>query len=447
MDFPIDITGIVIETKRLLLKAWEEAYLEDFFEYASVEGVGVMAGWPAHQTIEDSRSILNMFIEKKQVFAIFHKDQQKVIGSLGLHHSWANEDDTYCDLKAVEIGYVLSKDYWGQGLMPEAVQAVIQYYFQNTDLDAFTCGHFSINDKSKRVIEKCGFQFVSRGIYHAKLLNQDFEDLRYILLRRQWASPLNRFYTNYNENERLSNQSGQVEFLTTIHYIQKYLFPQAKVMEIGAGTGRYSRAIADLGYCVDAVELFSHNIDQFKNNIKPNHNIRITQGNALDLSIFQDNSYDITLLLGPLYHLYTEADKKQALAEALRITKPGGIVFAAYCISDASIVNSGFMRQVFSVKDYIQKGKIDPVTFATTSVPEDIFELVRKEEIDQLMSTFPIERLHYVSADLFAHYMRDYINAMDYDTFQIFMRYHLSVCERSDMTGITNHSLDIFKKL
>ncbi len=96
--------------------------------------------------------------------------------------------------------------------------------------------------------------------------------------------------------------------------------------------------------------------------------------------------------------------------------------------------------------DYIARGKINPVTFDTVSVPEDIFELVRKEDIDRLMSKFSVERLHYVSTDLFTNYMRDAVNAMDDESFDLYLRYHFSICERQDMIGITHHSLDIFKK-
>ena len=112
------------------------------------------------------------------------------------------------------------------------------------------------------------------------------------------------YYNNYDEDSRLSPRHGTVEFLTTIRYIEKYIKPGSRVLEIGAGTGRYSHALARLGYTVDAVELVPHNIEVFCRHMLPAEHITITQGNALDLSAFSDNQYDITLLLGPLYHLY-----------------------------------------------------------------------------------------------------------------------------------------------
>ncbi len=447
MDIDIDISGIIIETGRLILRAFTESDLQDLYSYASVPGVGEMAGWPHHESMETSERILRSFIEKKEVFAVYRKTDRKVIGSLGLHRSWANEDEAYRDLKIKEIGYVLSKDYWGQGLMPEAVNAVIDHGFDTLGLDAFTCCHFSENFRSRRVIEKCGFRFVKQSEYYAEQLQRSFEDMKYIMFKEQRkADPLAGYYNTHDENGRLESKHGQVEFLTTMRYIERYLAPGAKVLEIGAGTGRYSRAIAGKGYSVDAVELMAHNIDVFKRNLTREQKISITQGNALDMSAFYDNTYDLTLLLGPMYHLYTDEDKRQALSEAMRVTKPGGVVFVAYCISDGSIIRSGFQKKAFDIAGYIKRGKIHPETFDTFSVPDDIFELVRKEDIDRLMRDFDVRRLHYVSTDLFTNYMSDAVDAMNDEEFALYLRYHFAVCERSDMVGLTHHSLDIFRK-
>lgn len=294
------------------------------------------------------------------------------------------------------------------------------------------------NEASRRTILSCGGKF--ERVTHNEADNADLE--------RYWITldPLAVYYNQYDENGRLELNHGKVEFMTTMRFIERYLTPGAAVIEIGAGTGRYSRAISDMGYTVEAVELFPHNIGIFKENLKRGQKINISQGNALDLSAFTDNIFDITLLLGPLYHLYTEDDKRRALSEALRVTKPGGVVFAAYCISDASLVWSGFQRKVFDIADYIERGKIDSVTFDTVSVPEDLFELVRKEDIDRLMGGFAVERLHYVSTDLFTNYMRGTVDAMSDDEFELYLRYHFAVCERPDMAGITHHSLDVFRK-
>ncbi|EQG44002.1 bifunctional 3-demethylubiquinone-9 3-methyltransferase/ 2-octaprenyl-6-hydroxy phenol methylase [Clostridioides difficile] len=218
------------------------------------------------------------------------------------------------------------------------------------------------------------------------------------------------------------------------------------MLEIGAATGRYSHTLARQGYDVDAVELVEHNIEVFHKNTQSNENISITQGNAMDLSVFPDNKYDITLLLGPLYHLYNKEDKQQALHEAIRVTKPGGVVFAAYVISDGCLIDEGFHRGNINVSEYIEKGLIDPQTFAAKSEPKDLFELVRKENIDDLMSAFNVTRLHYVASDGLALYMREAVDSMDDDAFALYLKYHLATCEREDLVGVTSHAIDIFRK-
>ena len=234
------------------------------------------------------------------------------------------------------------------------------------------------------------------------------------------------FYNTYDEDSRLALKHGMVEFLTTMHYIDKYIKSGDCVLEIGAATGRYSHTLARQGYDVDAVELVEHNIEVFHKNTQSNENISITQGNAMDLSVFPDNKYDITLLLGPLYHLYNKEDKQQALHEAIRVTKPGGVVFAAYVISDGCLIDEGFHRGNINVSEYIEKGLIDPQTFAAKSEPKDLFELVRKENIDDLMSAFNVTRLHYVASDGLALYMREAVDSMDDDAFALYLKYHLA---------------------
>ena len=257
---------------------------------------------------------------------------------------------------------------------------------------------------------------------------------------------LNEFYSHYDEDGRLSKKHGSVEFLTTMRYIGKYIKPGDRVLEVGAGTGRYSHALARQGYAVDAVELIGHNIDVFQNNTQPGENISITQGNALDLSAFSDNTYDITLLLGPLYHLYTKEDKRQALREAIRVTRPGGVIFTAYVISDGCLLDEGFLRGNINVAEYVKTGLLDGETFAAKSEPKDLFELVRKEDVDELMRDFPTTRLHYVASDGCALLLRDAIDAMDDDAFALYLNYHFATCERADLLGVTSHALDVFRK-
>lgn len=182
-DITIDITDVRLETERLLLRGWREEDIDDFYEYASVEGVGEMAGWKSHDSIEVTREVLRTFMTEKNVFAIVHKESGKVIGSLGIHEARPSNNPVYSGLKRKEIGYVLSKEYWGQGLMPEAVKRAIAFCFVEYELDALTVAHFSDNLQSKRVIEKCGFQFVEQSEYYAKQLDKTAIDMEYILYR------------------------------------------------------------------------------------------------------------------------------------------------------------------------------------------------------------------------------------------------------------------------
>lgn len=254
------------------------------------------------------------------------------------------------------------------------------------------------------------------------------------------------FYDHYNEDGRLAVPHGSVEFLTTMRYIEKYLRPGSRVLEIGAGTGRYSHALARRGYAVDAVELVPRQVKLFRQNTRPGETVSVALGNALDLSAFPADAYDITLLLGPLYHLYSVPDKRQALREAIRVTKPGGVVFAAYVISDGCLLDEGFHRGNVNVAQYVAEGLLDGRTFAAHSQPKDLFELVRKEEIDALMAPFPVTRLHYVAADGCALFMREAVDAMDAAAFALYLQYHFATCERSDLWGVTSHALDIFRK-
>ncbi len=159
MNADFKINGKVIETDRLVLRAFEQTDLDDFYEYASVEGVGEMAGWKHHENKDKSQEILNLFINEDKVFAICLKENNKVIGSLGIEKYGREETLTeFNGYYGREIGYVLSKSYWGNGLMPEAVNAVIDYLFRELNLDFLTCGYYNFNSQSKRIQEKCGFK-------------------------------------------------------------------------------------------------------------------------------------------------------------------------------------------------------------------------------------------------------------------------------------------------
>ena len=255
---------------------------------------------------------------------------------------------------------------------------------------------------------------------------------------------LTEFYSNYDEEGRLLSRHGSVEYLTTMRYIEKYLRPGMRVLELGAGTGRYSHAIARQGYRVDAVELVEHNIRIFSEKTQPGENITVRQGNAKDLCCFEDETFDITLLLGPMYHLFTVEEQRRALSEAVRVTKRGGVIFAAYCGNEATMIQFCFGRGMIRERRY--RDLIDPVTFKARSDPAELFQLYRREDIDALLEGMPVERLHYVGADLATNYMRPEIDAMDDELFGLYLAYHFTICERSDLVGASHHILDVLRK-
>ena len=159
MNASFKINGAIIETERLILRPFNDTDLADFYEYASVPGVGEMAGWKHHESIEESKNILDTFINEDKTFAIVLKENNKVIGSLGVEKYGIEDKLTEFDgYYGREIGYVLSKDYWGKGIVPEAVKTVIGYLFNKLSLDFLTCGYYDFNTQSKRVQEKCGFR-------------------------------------------------------------------------------------------------------------------------------------------------------------------------------------------------------------------------------------------------------------------------------------------------
>ena len=185
MNAEIDISQVTLKTPRLTLRPWRESDLSDFFEYASVDGVGQMAGWLPHKNKEESQLILDKFIAGKKTFAL-EKDG-KVIGSLGVEKYSEERLPDFAEKKCREIGYVLARPYWGQGLMPEAVKEVIRYLFEDAGLDVIFCGHFLTNTRSARVQEKCGFTHYAFSKYETRFGTVEDDEIN-ILTREDWLA-------------------------------------------------------------------------------------------------------------------------------------------------------------------------------------------------------------------------------------------------------------------
>ena len=256
---------------------------------------------------------------------------------------------------------------------------------------------------------------------------------------------LNDYYSSYNEEGRLLSRHGQVEYRTTMRYIRECLdgLPDPAILEVGAGTGRYSVTLAKEGFRVTAVELVAHNLELLKAKLDGTEPIRALQGNALDLSMLPDDSFDLTMLLGPMYHLYTKEDKLRALREAVRVTRPRGKILVAYCMNDATVV-----QYVFGLNHLKETMDLAMLTedWHCISEPKDVFELVRTEDIAALDAELPVRCLKLVATDGATNYKREMIDAMDDETFARWMDYHFAVCERQDLVGASHHTLDILEK-
>ena len=257
---------------------------------------------------------------------------------------------------------------------------------------------------------------------------------------------LEEYYSNYDEDGRLLRRHGRVEYLTTMKYIRESLegVPDPAILEIGAGTGRYSVTLAKQGLRVTAVELVEHNLEILRSKLDGSEPIIVVRGNALDLSAFSDCSFDLTMLLGPMYHLYTFEDKLKALSEAVRVTKPGGRILTAYCMNEPTVIQYVFRDR--NLHEILENNMVTS-DWLCISEPKDLFELVRTEEIAALDAQVPVRRLKLVATDGATNYMREQIDSMDEEYFGKWMEYHFSICERQDLIGASHHTLDILQKV
>lgn len=251
---------------------------------------------------------------------------------------------------------------------------------------------------------------------------------------------LDEYYNKFNEDKRLNTRRGQVEYLTSMKYIHNYLNEKSKILDVGAGTGKYSLALYEEGYDVTAIELVKHNLQVIKSK---NSNLKAYQGNALDLSRFKNNTFDLVLLFGPMYHLKKREEQVKALKEAKRVVKEKGIILVSYCLNEYPIIIHGFKDN--NIKTNIKNKEIDK-NFHILENGNDLYDYVRIEDIDKLNELSCLNRIKIIASDGAASYIKDTLNKMDDETFKIFLEYHFSTCERNDLIGSSTHVIDILKK-
>lgn len=260
---------------------------------------------------------------------------------------------------------------------------------------------------------------------------------------------LEEYYNKFNEEKRLNSRHGHIEFVISMKYVHKYLdliansgkgISDIKILDIGAGTGRYSVPLSVEGYDVTAVELVKHNLGMLK---AKGSAVKAYQGNATKLKRFEDNSFDLTLLFGPMYHLKTREEQLMALKEAKRVTKTGGYILVAYVMNEYAFLTYGIKEG--HILENIASGQLDE-SFHVRPNEDDLYTFMRTEDIASLNEEAGLRRLQIISPDGPANHMRREINALTEEQYLAFIDYQLSVCERADLLGASAHTVDILQK-
>ena len=253
---------------------------------------------------------------------------------------------------------------------------------------------------------------------------------------------LKTYYNKFNENKRLDSRHGIVEFNTSMKYILEYLkkYDNPKILDLGAGTGKYSLSLYELGYDVTAVELVKHNLKYIT---MKNPNIKAFLGNALDLSKFNDNSFDLIIMFGPMYHLHDMDEKIKALSEAKRIIKNDGVIFICYYMNEYAIIKHGFIDGF--INEAITNNSFDE-SFKIKTSDNDLYSYYRLEDINHLNEIVGLKRIDIFTQDLLTDYFRKEINKMDEETFNLYLDYIYKVSNKKEIIGIGSHIVDIVKK-
>ena len=252
-------------------------------------------------------------------------------------------------------------------------------------------------------------------------------------------SNIEKHYNKHPEDLRLLRRHGIVEFETTMYHLRRFLKPGLSLLDVGAGTGRYASALMAEGYRVKAVELVKRNIDVF---LKREPAADVVQGDARCMPFIPDNSADITLLLGPLYHLFGNEEKLKALNEAKRVTKPGGLIFVAYLMNEYSILSYCFDED--RIGGLLERGAVDR-NFHIQAQEGELYDYVRIKDINRLDSIAGLQRVTIFSPDGAADYMRTRLNRMSDETFSHFIEYQKTISERQDLIGAGSHVVDVVR--
>lgn len=255
---------------------------------------------------------------------------------------------------------------------------------------------------------------------------------------KDYKEKLTAYYNKFSEEKRLTRRHGLVEYLTAQNYIHKYLKAGSRILDVGAGTGRYAIALKEEGYDVTAVELTRPNIAIMK---QKDPNLRVVEADGRSMPMLMDKQYDLIILFGPLYHLQGQQDKIAALNEAIRVLKDDGVILISYIMNEYAVIYHGFIENKFKeCQDLFEDD------YKIKEGGNDLYSYMRLEEIDELNEICHLERLEIIAADGPADYLRPILNRMDEETFKGFIDYHLKTCRRPELLGASSHVIDIVKK-
>ncbi|MBP3596615.1 MAG: GNAT family N-acetyltransferase [Clostridia bacterium] len=412
-------------TLHLIREVFDEFNYEDY-EFEGVE---------SFYSFIDKKYIKKQLTSGNMLMLVARTDSNKIIGVIGI------SAENHISLLFVHKNF--HRKGIGTNLLKYATK-VCNYNDENLEKITVNSSPYAIEfyhnygfEDLSELQESDGIVFLPMVLYVKKEgipddVSKDLDDVYEILTE---------FYTEAcDEEDRLrSSKRGNLEFITTTTYIDKYLNPGDRILEIGAGPGIYSNYYAEQGYKVDAVELLDVNFQKLKN--IESKDLKVHKANAIDLSCFEDDIFDITLCLGPMYHLFSEEERDMAIKEAIRVTKTGGKIFFAYVTNEAVIINY-FLRE----HHFLDQKELHDEDFIVKNEPKEVFFVCTVDEFENKMKNFDITFLNNIATDGIASILRDDIEFLEDEEFEEWAKYHLATCERKDLIGYSSHCLYICEK-
>lgn len=412
-------------TLHLIREVFDEFNYEDY-EFEGVE---------SFYSFIDKKYIKKQLTSGNMLMLVARTDSNKIIGVIGI------SAENHISLLFVHKNF--HRKGIGTNLLKYAIK-VCNYNDENLEKITVNSSPYAIEfyhnygfEDLSELQESDGIVFLPMVLYVKEEgipddVSKDLDDVYEILTE---------FYTEAcDEEDRLrSSKRGNLEFITTTTYIDKYLSLGDRILEIGAGPGIYSNYYAEQGYQVDAVELLDVNFEKLKN--IESKDLKVHKANAIDLSCFEDDIFDITLCLGPMYHLFSEEERDMAIKEAIRVTKPGGKIFFAYVTNEAVIINY-FLRE----HHFLDQKELHDEDFIVKNEPKEVFYVCTVDEFENKMKNFDITFLNNIATDGIASILRDDIEFLEDEEFEEWAKYHLATCERKDLIGYSSHCLYICEK-